>query len=167
MAPETSAMSPVTAICPGSYDPVTFGHLDLIERGAKVFDRLIVAVLRNLSKQPLFDAEERVAMLQEATHHLKNVEIDVFEGLLVDYARRRGAQVVLRGIRAVSDYEYELQMALMNRKMEPSLETVFMLPAETYSYLSSSLVKEIARLGGSVQGLVPPGVAQRLEQRLR
>jgi pantetheine-phosphate adenylyltransferase len=166
MAREKQPMSPVTAICPGSYDPVTYGHLDLIERGARVFDRLIVAVLRNLSKAPLFDAQERVAMLEETTRHLPNVEVDVFEGLLVDYARRRRAQVILRGIRAVSDYEYELQMAMMNRKMEPGLETVFMLPAETYSYLSSSLVKEIARLGGPVEGLVPPVVCERLRRRL-
>ncbi|MDE3136457.1 MAG: pantetheine-phosphate adenylyltransferase, partial [Acidobacteriota bacterium] len=137
-------MKPVIAVCPGSYDPVTYGHLDLIERGARVFDRLIVAVLRNIQKEPLFNLAERVEMLKEATRHLENVEIDVFEGLLVDFARKRGARVVVRGIRAVSDYEYELQMALMNRKMEPQIETVFMLPAEAFSFLSSSLVKEIA-----------------------
>ncbi len=160
-------MKPVIAICPGSYDPVTYGHLDLIERGARVFDHLIVAVLRNIQKNPVFGLDERVEMLQEATRGMENVEIDVFEGLLVDYSRRRNAGVILRGIRAVSDYEYELQMAMMNRKMEPRLETVFMLPAETFSFLSSSLVKEIASLGGSVEGLVPPMVARRLQAKVR
>jgi pantetheine-phosphate adenylyltransferase len=160
-------MKPVIAIYPGSYDPVTYGHLDLIERAARVFDRLIVAVLQNVQKEPLFPLEERVEMLKEATREMENVEIDVFQGLLVDFARAKNARVVVRGIRAVSDYEYELQMALMNRKMEPRLETVFMLPAETFSYLSSSLVKEIARLGGSVQGLVPPHVEERLKARVR
>jgi pantetheine-phosphate adenylyltransferase len=159
-------MKPVIAICPGSYDPVTYGHLDLIERAARVFDRLIVAVLRNVQKEPLFPVAERVEMLKEATREFENVEVDVFEGLLVDFARRKNAGVVVRGIRAVSDYEYELQMALMNRKMEPRLETVFMLPAETFSFLSSSLVKEIARLGGSVQGLVPPHVEERLKAKV-
>ncbi len=160
-------MEPVIAICPGSYDPVTYGHLDLVERAARVFDRLIVAVLQNVQKEPLFPVDERVEMLKEATHGMENVEIDVFHGLLVDFARQKNARVIVRGIRAVSDYEYELQMALMNRKMEPRLETVFMLPAETFSYLSSSLVKEIARLGGSVEGLVPPQVAKRLAARAR
>ncbi len=159
-------MKPVIAVCPGSYDPVTFGHIDLIERGARVFDRLVVAVLRNIQKEPLFGLAERVEMLKEATRHLENVEIDVFEGLLVDFARKKGARVVVRGIRAVSDYEYELQMALMNRKMEPQIETVFMLPAEAFSFLSSSLVKEIARLGGSVRGLVPPFVEERLKAKV-
>ncbi len=160
-------MKPVTAVCPGSYDPVTNGHLDLIERGARVFDHLIVAVLQNLQKKPLFSIEERVELLKEHTARLGNVEVDVFSGLLVDFARRRNAGVVLRGIRAISDYEYELQMALMNRKMEPRIETVFMLPAEAFSYLSSSLVKEIAQLGGSLEGLVPPGVEQRLKAKVR
>lgn len=160
-------MKPVIAICPGSYDPVTYGHLDLIERAARVFDRLIVAVLQNAEKEPLFPVSERAEMLREATREWSNVEVDVFEGLLVEFARRKGARVVVRGIRAVSDYEYELQMALMNRKMEPSIETVFMLPAETFSFLSSSLVREIVRLGGSVDGLVPPLVEARLKARLR
>lgn len=159
-------MKPVVAVCPGSYDPVTNGHVDLIERGARVFDRLIVAVLRNIQKEPLFSLGERVEMLKDATKHLENVEIDVFEGLLVDFARKKGAGVVVRGIRAVSDYEYELQMALMNRKMEPELETVFMLPGEAFSFLSSSLVKEIARLGGAVAGLVPPLVEKRLKEKV-
>ncbi len=159
-------MKPVIAIYPGSFDPVTNGHLDLIERGAKIFDQLIVAVLQNLEKDPLFTVAEREEMLREVTRTWPNVEVDVFKGLLVDYARQRSARVVLRGIRAISDYEYELQMALMNRKLEPELETVFMMPAEAYSYLSSRLVREIARLGGSIQGLVPPVVEQRLRTKV-
>jgi pantetheine-phosphate adenylyltransferase len=154
------------AIYPGSFDPVTNGHLDLIERGEKMFDLLIVAVLRNAEKQPLFSVEERVEMLREVTKQWPAVEVDVFDGLLVDYARKRGAGVILRGIRAVSDYEYELQMALMNRKLRPDLETVFMMPAEQYSYLSSRLVREVARLGGDISGLVPEIVEQRLKEKL-
>jgi len=154
------------AIYPGSFDPVTNGHLDLIERGEKMFDLLIVAVLQNADKQPLFSVNERVDMLREVTRHWSGVEVDVFGGLLVDYARRRGAGVILRGIRAVSDYEYELQMALMNRKLEPRLETVFMLPGVTYSYLSSKLVREIARLGAPLGGLVPPIVEERLRSKV-
>jgi len=159
-------MKSVLAIYPGSFDPVTNGHLDLIERGAKLFDRLLVAVLRNLEKEPLFPVAERVEMLTEVTRAWPNVEVDIFDGLLVDYARRKNAQVLLRGIRAISDYEYELQMALMNRKLEPAIETVFMMPAETYSYLSSRLVKEIVRLGGNVNGLVPPIVEKRLRAKV-
>jgi pantetheine-phosphate adenylyltransferase len=154
------------AIYPGSFDPVTNGHLDLIERGEKMFDLLIVAVLRNAEKEPLFSVTERVEMLREVTKQWTGVEIDVFDGLLVDYARKRGAGVILRGIRAVSDYEYELQMALMNRKLEPRLETVFMLPGLSYSYLSSKLVREIARLGASLKGLVPEVVEQRLRAKV-
>jgi pantetheine-phosphate adenylyltransferase len=159
-------MKTSTAIYPGSFDPVTNGHLDLIERGEKMFDVLIVAVLRNAEKQPLFSVEERVEMLREVTKPWSGVEVDVFDGLLVDYARKRGAAVILRGIRAVSDYEYELQMALMNRKLEPRLETVFMLPAESYSYLSAKLVRELAQLGGPLTGLVPPAVEQRLRSKI-
>lgn len=154
------------AIYPGSFDPVTNGHLDLIERGQKMFDRLIVAVLKNTEKEPMFSVPERVEMLREVTRHWESVEIDVFEGLLVDYARKRGAAVILRGIRAVSDYEYELQMALMNRKLEPRLETVFMMPGETYSYLSAKVVREIAHFGGPLAGLVPPTVEQRLKAKV-
>jgi len=159
-------MKSVLAIYPGSFDPVTNGHLDLIERGAKIFDRLIVAVLQNLEKEPLFCVRERLEMLGEVTRRWPNVEIDVFDGLLMDYARKKKAQVILRGIRAISDYEYELQMALMNRKLEPSIETVFMMPAEMFSYLSSRLVREIARLGGSVRDLVPPIVEERLRAKV-
>lgn len=159
-------MKTSVAIYPGSFDPVTNGHLDLIGRGEKMFDHLIVAVLRNAEKEPLFSVSERVDMLREVTKHWEAVEVDVFEGLLVDYARKRGAGVILRGIRAVSDYEYELQMALMNRKLEPRLETVFMLPGETYSYLSSKLVREIAQLGGPLHGLVPPVVEERLRAKI-
>jgi pantetheine-phosphate adenylyltransferase len=159
-------MKTSVAIYPGSFDPVTNGHLDLIERGEKMFDKLIVAVLKNVDKEPLFTLAERIDMLREVTKQWEAVEIDVFQGLLVDYARKRGAAVILRGIRAVSDYEYELQMALMNRKLEPRLETVFMLPGETYSYLSAKLVREIAQLGGPLTGLVPPIVEQRLRAKV-
>lgn len=159
-------MKPVLAIYPGSFDPVTNGHLDLIERGSTIFDRLIVAVLRNTEKDPLFSTAERVEMLRDATQKFTNVEVDLFDGLLVDYVRTRDAQVILRGIRAISDYEYELQMAMMNRRLAPHVETVFMLPAEQYSYLSARLVREIARLGGAVQGLVPPAVELRLRNKV-
>jgi pantetheine-phosphate adenylyltransferase len=155
----------VIAIYPGSFDPVTNGHLDLIARGAKIFDKLVVAITRNLDKDPLFAVQERVEMLETVTFDWKNVEVDVFDGLLMDYARARSASVVLRGIRAVSDYEYELQMAMMNRKIEPHIETVFMLPGEAYSYLSSRLVKELARLNGLPKGLVPAAVEQRLHAK--
>jgi pantetheine-phosphate adenylyltransferase len=157
---------PVTAIYPGSFDPVTNGHLDLITRGAQIFDQLIVAVAPNLEKEPLFAVKERVEMLESLTFEWKNVEVDTFNGLLVEYARSQNASVIVRGIRAVSDYEYELQMAMMNRKLEPDIETVFMLPGEPYSYLSSRLVREIARLGGPVKDLVPPIVAERLRAKV-
>jgi pantetheine-phosphate adenylyltransferase len=159
-------MRDVIAIYPGSFDPVTNGHLDLIERGTKIFGRLVVAVLRNTEKAPLFTLAERVEMMIEATRGFPNVEVDAFDGLLVEYARKLEAHILLRGIRAVSDYEFELQMAMMNRKLEPKLETVFMLPGEAYSYLSSRLVREIATLGGPVNGLVPPGVEQRLRAKV-
>jgi pantetheine-phosphate adenylyltransferase len=156
----------VTAIYPGSFDPPTNGHLDLIERGSKIFDELVVAILRNSEKTPLFSLGERRRMLEELTSDFKNVSVDTFDGLTVDYAGRVKASAVLRGIRALSDYEYELQMALMNRKLRPDLETVFMMPAEQYSYLSSRLVREVARLGGDISGLVPEIVEQRLKEKL-
>jgi pantetheine-phosphate adenylyltransferase len=159
-------MKNVLAIYPGSFDPVTNGHLDLIERGAKIFDRLTVGILRNLDKEPLFSLDERVEMLCEVTRPWPNVEVDVFSGLLVDYAQLRGANVILRGIRAVSDYEYELQMAMMNRKLKPDVETVFMMPAVAYSFLSSRLVREIVQLGAPVTGLVPAAVEQRLRAKV-
>jgi pantetheine-phosphate adenylyltransferase len=158
-------MHSVIAVYPGSFDPVTNGHLDLIERGSKIFSRLFVAVLRNQDKDPMFEIEERLEMLRQTTSAWPNVEVDSFHGLLADYARRKEARVILRGIRAVSDYEYELQMALMNRKLAPQVETVFMLPAEAYSFLSSRLVREVARLGGSLRGLVPPSVEERLKNK--
>jgi pantetheine-phosphate adenylyltransferase len=157
---------PVTAIYPGSFDPVTNGHLDLISRGAMIFDQLIVAVAKNLEKDALFTVKERVEMLEAVTFEWKNVEVDQFDGLLMNYARSQSASVVIRGIRAVSDYEYELQMAMMNRKIEPDIETVFMLPGEAYSFLSSRLVKELARLGGPVKDFVPPLVVERLRAKV-
>jgi pantetheine-phosphate adenylyltransferase len=156
----------VIAIYPGSFDPPTNGHLDLVERGSKIFDELVVAILRNPEKDPLFSLGERRRMLEDLTSGFKNVQVDTFDGLMVDYAIKVNATAVLRGIRALSDYEYELQMALMNRKLQPELETVFMMPAEQYSYLSSRLVREVARLGGQIDGLVPEMVEQRLREKL-
>jgi pantetheine-phosphate adenylyltransferase len=159
---------PVVAIYPGTFDPVTNGHLDLISRGAAIFDRLIVGISQNLEKDPLFAVKERVEMLEAVTFEWKNVEVEVFDGLLMDYARAKNARVILRGIRAVSDYEYELQMAMMNRKIEPQIETVFMLPAVAYSFLSSRLVRELARLGAPiVKDLVPALVEERLRAKVR
>jgi pantetheine-phosphate adenylyltransferase len=157
----------IVAIYPGSFDPVTNGHLDLIHRGSKLFDKLIVAIARNLDKgEALFTVPERKEMLEAMTEGLDNVSIDSFEGLLMAYCIRQGANAVLRGIRAISDYEFELQMALMNRKMEPRVETVFMMPAEQYSYLSSRIVREIAKLGGPLTGLVPVMVEERVRHRV-
>lgn len=156
----------VIAVYPGSFDPITNGHLDLIERAARLCDRLIVAVLRNEAKQPLFTAEERVEMLHEAVQCYPNVEVDSFDGLLVDYARKRGATALVRGIRAISDYEYELQMALMNRRLCPDVETIFLMSGEAYSFLSSRIVKEVIRLGGDISGLVPAPVEARLRDRV-
>ena len=156
------------AIYPGSFDPLTYGHIDVVERSARLFDRVIMAIITNPEKTPLFTADERRTIIQEiVSPKFPNIEIDVFHGLLVDYARRKQAQVIVRGIRAVTDYEYEFQMALMNRRLEPRIETVFMMPAESYSYLSSHLVKEIAGLGGSVTGLVPPAVEARLKEKFK
>ncbi|MBV9342095.1 MAG: pantetheine-phosphate adenylyltransferase [Acidobacteria bacterium] len=159
-------MKKVTAIYPGSFDPPTNGHLDLIERGSHIFDELVVAILRNPEKSPLFTVGERRRMLEELTAGFKNIRVDTFGGLTVDYAAKVKAGAVLRGIRALSDYEYELQMALMNRKLRPDLETVFMMPAEQYSYLSSRLVREVAKLGGGISGLVPELVERRLREKL-
>jgi len=159
-------MNIVKAIYPGTFDPLTNGHLDLIARGAKIFDHLVVAILRNESKNPLFSVTERVEMITAATKDLENVSVATFDGLLVDFAKQQNAKALLRGIRAISDYEYELQMALMNRRLSGELETVFMMPAEKYSYVSSRLIKNVFRLGGSVDGLVPPMVAERLAARV-
>lgn len=156
----------VVAVYPGSFDPITNGHLDLIERGSKIFDELIVAVLRNLEKDPLFTVEERLEMMREAALHCPNVSVDSFDGLLVDYAVRRQARVILRGIRAVSDFENEMTMALMNRKLDANIETVFMMPSVSYTFLSSRLVREVVRLGGDVRGLVPPLVEARLRAKV-
>lgn len=158
----------VTAIYPGSFDPFTNGHLDLIERCTHLFDKLVIAVLRNDTKQPLFSVEERAEMLREVlSHHHPDLEIDSFNGLLVDYASRRNAMVIVRGIRAISDYEYELQMALMNRRLRPEIETVFLMASEAYSFISSRLVKEVAALGGNISGLVPPEVETKLIKKFR
>ena len=153
------------AIYPGSFDPLTNGHVDIISRGARLFDRVVVAILLNPGKQPLFSVDERVAIVREVFAGTPNVEVDTFQGLLVDYVRRRKASVIVRGLRAVADFEYELQMALMNRHLSADLETVFMMPAEQYTYVSSRLIKEIAALGGSLTGLVPASVEARLERR--
>jgi len=154
------------AIYPGSFDPPTNGHLDLIQRGSKIFEELVVAILRNSEKSPMFSVAERLEMLRSLTADLKNVRIDTFNGLMVEYAKSIDAVCILRGIRAISDYEYELQMALMNRKLEPTLETVFMMPADKYSYVSSRLVREVAQAGGPVKGLVPEVVEQKLREKL-
>jgi len=155
------------AVYPGSFDPVTNGHIDLIQRSSTLFDEVVVAILRNAEKTPMFTIEERVEMLERSVRDLKNVTVECFDGLLVDFATKIEASVIIRGIRAISDYEYELQMALMNRRLSSSIETVFMLPAESYSYLSSKLVKEIAQLGGSIHGLVPEDVEKRLDIKFR
>lgn len=156
----------IRAVYPGTFDPVTNGHLDLVKRSAALFDKVIVAILKNSDKVPLFTLEERVEMLKEAVKGIENVTVATFGGLLVDYALRIKASVIVRGIRAVSDYEYELQMALMNRRLSSKVETVFMMPAEAYTYLSSRMVREVSALGGSVQGLVPAGVERRLKKKL-
>ena len=153
------------AVFPGSFDPITNGHLDIVDRGLGVFDRVRMAILMNPEKQPLFSVEERVAIIREAYRGNPRVEVDTFSGLLVDYAEKVGASVIIRGIRAISDFEYEFQMALMNRRLNPQIETVFMMPAESYSYVSSRLVKEVFQLGGRVSDLVPPVVEKRLSEK--
>jgi len=150
------------AVYPGSFDPLTNGHVDIISRGARLFDRIIVAILVNAEKAPLFTMDERVEITRSVFKTHSNVEVDTFDGLLVDYVERREAQVIVRGLRAVSDFEFEFQMALMNRRLRPKIETVFMMPAEQYTYISSRLIKEVFSLGGRVEGLVPDLVEQRL-----
>ena len=154
------------AIYPGSFDPITKGHLDLIERGSRLVDKLVVAILRNEEKRVLFSIEERIEMLEEVVSQFDNVEVASFNGLLVDYAAETGAKLIIRGIRAVSDYEYELQMALMNRRLRPEIETVFLMAGEAYSFVSSRLVKEVISLGGNIAGLGPATVESRLKKRL-
>jgi pantetheine-phosphate adenylyltransferase len=158
-------MSEVIAIYPGSFDPLTNGHVDIIDRGSRLFDRIIVGVLINIEKSPLFTVPERVAIARSVFHEYANVEVDTFDGLLVDYARRKHATVIVRGLRAISDFEYEMQMALMNRRLNADVETVFMMPAEPYTYVSSRLVKEVVALGGTVTGLVPQLVEERLRDK--
>jgi pantetheine-phosphate adenylyltransferase len=150
------------AIYPGSFDPLTNGHVDIIRRGSRLFDRIVVAILLNVEKSPLFTVAERVEIARDVFADNPNVEVDTFDGLLVEYARRKGAGVIVRGLRAISDFEYEMQMALMNRHLNPEVETVFMMPAEPYTYVSSRLVKEVAALGGSITNLVPRLVEERL-----
>ncbi|ADL42621.1 pantetheine-phosphate adenylyltransferase [Caldicellulosiruptor obsidiansis OB47] len=153
-------------VYPGSFDPVTNGHLDIIERASKIFDKLIVAVLVNPNKTPVFDIEERVELLKETTEHLPNVEIKAFKGLLIDFMKQENAKVIVKGLRAVSDFEYEFQMALLNKKLEPSIETIFMMTNSKYSYLSSSMVKEVARFGGCIEDLVPEKIAKKVMKKL-
>lgn len=154
------------AVYPGTFDPVTNGHLDLVERGRRHFDLLIISILRNEEKEPVFSVAERIALLEEAVSAWDNVEVASFDGLLVDYAKDVGASVIVRGIRALSDFEYELQMAMMNRRLAPEVETLFLMPSEEYSFVSSRLVREVARLGGDVSGIVPPSVAEALARRM-
>jgi pantetheine-phosphate adenylyltransferase len=156
---------PRIAIYPGSFDPLTNGHVDIIERGARIFDKIIVAVLVNAEKAPLFSETERIAMIQSVFKDNSHVQVETFNGLLVEYAERKQATVLVRGLRAVSDFEYEFQMALMNRHLSPSLETVFMMPAEQYTYISSRLIKEVFTLGGEITGLVPPVVEEKLRAK--
>ncbi len=155
------------AVYPGTFDPITYGHIDVVERAAQLFDRVIVLVAHNTSKAPLFSDDERIAMIREVFHRHRNITVEGFDGLLVDYARMRKASVVIRGLRAVSDFEIEFQMALTNRKMSGDLETIFLVPREQYSYLNSTIVREIARLGGDVSDFVPASVRRRLERKFR
>ncbi len=156
-----------TAICPGSFDPVTLGHMDIIERASGLFDRVIVAVLNNVVKNPSFTVEERIELLKATTAHLDNVEIDSFDGLLVDFAKSKGAVAVVKGLRAVSDFEYEFQMSMINKKLYPELETVYLNTSQDYMYLSSSVVKQIASLGGDISNFVPEAIHTKIVDRLR
>lgn len=153
------------AVCPGSFDPATNGHIDIIERSAKLFDKVIVAVLYNPRKKPLFTVEERIELLQKTCGWIENVEIDSFSGLLMDYVNKKNANAIVKGLRAISDFEYELQMALMNKKLNPQVETIFMMTSSKYSFLSSSLVKEVISLGGCIKGLVPEVIEKELQKR--
>jgi len=154
-------------VYPGTFDPITNGHIDIIRRSLQVFDKVIVAVAPNPKKKPIFDIHERVEMIQEATRDIPNVQIEIFEGLLADYMKRKGAHAIIRGLRAVSDFEHEFMMALMNRKLDSEAETVFLMPSEEYSYLTSSAIKEVASYGGVVKDLVPPIVARRLQEHFK
>ena len=160
-----SAMRPKLAVYPGSFDPLTNGHVDIIERGERLFERIVIAILVNTEKEPLFSAEERLEITQDVFREHGNVEVETYDGLLVDYATDRGADVIVRGLRAISDFEIEMQMALMNRRLSESIETVFMMPSERYTYVSSRLTKEIFTLGGSISGLVPEAVERRLREK--
>jgi pantetheine-phosphate adenylyltransferase len=164
--PVASHAARLVAIYPGSFDPITNGHLDLIERASRLVDRLVVAILKNERKQPLFSVRERIEMVREVISPYPNVEADFFDGLLVDFATSRGAHLIIRGIRAISDYEHEWQMALMNRRLRPEIETMFLMAGEDHSFISSHLVKEVIRLGGQVSDLVPPAVEERLKTRI-
>jgi len=159
-------MRDASAIYPGSFDPITNGHVDIIERGLRVFDRIVIAVLKNPKKRPLFTTKERVRMIQDIFASKKEVEVRAFDGLLVDFARAQGTRVVIRGLRAISDFEYEFQMALMNRSLAPDIETFFMMPSVDYTFLSSNVVREVAGLGGSVEGLVPGLVSRKLRAKM-
>ena len=162
-------MSGKLAIYPGTFDPITYGHLDILERAACIFDKVIMAVAHNKRKGPLFSVEERIEMIEHCIKEkgLSNVSVEAFDTLLIEYAKQKGASVIIRGLRAISDFEYEFQMALMNRKLHPGIETLFMMPSEQFTYVSSRIVKEIASYGGSAQCLVPPYIAQKLYEKLK